>query len=262
MTRPGTLYVGETWHRRAKPRPHSFRYRVFELLLDIDRLESAVEGLFMLSLGPFGLLSFNERDHGYRDGRSLRIWVEDRLIQAGLSVEARRIELLTLPRVLGFGFNPISVFFIHDAKSQLVAIIYEVNNTFGQTHAYVVPAGPGTALRHRASKQLYVSPFYPVEGQYHFVIDPPGEQFRLVIVKSDKNGKRDFAATLNLARQPLTNRALFIQWLALPLVSLKVVLAIHWEALRLWMKGAPFGARPMGPRQGTSLGLSDCTERG
>lgn len=248
-----SLYVGRTAHCRFEPRPHRFSYGLFQLLLDVDRLDEGLKGLKTLRRGRFGLFSFAERDHGARDGAPLRPWVEDKLKRAGLSVPAGTIRLLCFPRVLGFVFNPISIFFIHGKDERLAAVIYEVNNTFGQTHAYVLPAAGGAEERQAAGKRLYVSPFYRVEGQYRFRLTTPGERFSLSIVKQ-VGGKSDFTASLVTRREPLNDATLLRLFFRMPLMTLGVVAAIHWEALRLWIKGAPFGVRPPGPKADTSAG--------
>ena len=253
MSDLASLYVGETTHHRFAPRPHQFRYAVFQLLIDVDRPVQALAGLRTIRFGRFGLFSFTPKDHGDRDSDRLRPWVAARLREAGVEATASRIRLLAFPRVLGFVFNPISVFFVHAANERLEAVIYEVNNTFGQTHAYVVPTQGGAVERHDADKALYVSPFYRVEGGYRFRLTPPGETVDLTIQKHAA-GRPDFLATLALRRQPLTDAALAGLFVGMPLMTLGVVAAIHWEALKLWIKGAPFGARPPGPKAGTSVG--------
>jgi DUF1365 family protein len=253
LSAAASLYVGRTVHQRFRPAPHGFSYGVFQLLLDIDRLDEAFEGLNLIRQDRFGLFSFAVRDHGARDGAPLRAWVEARLADARIAATAKRIRLLTFPRVLGFVFNPLSVFFVHGEDERLEAVIYEVNNTFGQTHAYVVPASGARDERQAAEKAFYVSPFFRVEGGYRFRLRAPGARFKLVIVK-DVGGLPDFVASLTARRLPLTDGHLLRLSLAMPLMTLGVVAAIHWEALRLWIKGAPFGARPAGPKAGMSVG--------
>jgi hypothetical protein len=253
MTAPASLYVGKTTHARLGPRPHSFSYSLFQLLIDIDRVDEAVRGLSALRHGRFGLFAFDERDHGARDGSSLRTWVEAKLAEAGMAASAARIRLLSFPRMLGFVFNPISIFFVEDAGGRLEAVIYEVNNTFGQTHAYVTPAAGAACERQEVDKKLYVSPFYGVEGAYRFLVTPPAETFDLVIAKT-VDGRPDFIATMSAERRTLTDAALLKLFFTMPLMTLGVVIAIHWQALILWLKGAPFGARPAGPQAGMSVG--------
>lgn len=247
------LYIGETTHCRLAPRRHRFRYAIFQVLVDIDEPGRGLPGL--MRLGRFGLFAFTPADHGDRSGAPLRPWVEARLAEAGVPATAARITLLSFPRILGFVFNPLSLFFVEDAEGGLEAIVYEVNNTFGQTHAYVIPAHGAGRQSQAADKRFYVSPFYRVEGEYRFTVTPPAEDFHLVIVKS-VDGKTDFTATQAARREPLTNRALLRLFFSMPLMTLKVVAAIHWEALRLFLKGAPFGHRPAGPDVGASLGMS------
>lgn len=245
------LYVGETVHRRLSPRPHRFRYRLFQLLLDIDRIDADLAGLKMLRRGPFGLFSVDDSDHGWRDGRSLRSWVEARLAEAGVQATAHRIRLLTFPRVLGFVFNPISLLYVEDVAGDLEAVIYEVNSTFGQTHAYVAPASGGGWQRQTADKALFVSPFFAVEGAYRFDVSPPSRRLNLSIVKST-NDHPDFTATLALQREPLSDRRLLALFFGMPLMTVKVVAAIHWEALRLFLKRIPLVSRPPSPDVGLS----------
>lgn len=247
------LYIGETEHHRLTPRPHRFRYGLFQVLIDIDDPGRGLPSL--MRLGRWGLFSFSPADHGDRDGAPLRAWVEARLGEAGVAASAARIRLLTFPRILGFVFNPLSLFFVEAADGRLEAIVYEVNNTFGQTHAYVAPAA-GTGLeRQSAAKRFYVSPFFRVEGEYRFTVVPPTETFHLTIVKS-VDGRTDFTASQTARRAALSNRALLKLFFAMPLMTLKVVAAIHWEALRLLLKGAPFGHRPPGPAAGASPGVA------
>lgn len=247
------LYVGETWHRRFAPRSHEFRYRLFQLLIDIDQLDQAFAGLTWIRLGRQGPMSFEPSDHGDRQSHDLRPWVVDTLDRAGVQASATTIRLLCFPRVLGFVFNPLSIFFVHAADGRLEAIVYEVNNTFGQTHAYVIPATGGERQTQRAAKRFYVSPFYGVEGEYRFDISAPGEAFDLRIVKA-VNGRPDFVATQAMTREPLTDQSLRALFWSIPLMTVKVAVGIHWEALRLFLKGAPFGARPPGSDTGLSAG--------
>lgn len=247
------LYVGETWHRRFAPRPHEFRYRLFQLLVDVDRLDEAFAGLRWMRLGKGGPMSFSPRDHGDRMSEHLRPWVSATLAQAGVEARAATIRLLCFPRVLGFVFNPLSIFFIHAADGRLEAVIYEVNNTFGQTHAYVIPASGAGRETQRAAKAFYVSPFYKVEGEYRFDISAPDATLDLRIVKAVA-GRPDFVATQAATREELTDQRLKALFWSIPLLTVKVVAAIHWEALRLFLKGAPFGARPPGPKSGVSAG--------
>lgn len=245
------LYLGTTTHQRLSPRPHRFRYALFQILIDIDDPGRGLPSL--MRLGRFGLFAFTPADHGDRTGAPLRAWVEARLRETGIPASAARIRLLAFPRILGFVFNPLSLYFVEDAEGRLEAVIYEVNNTFGQTHAYVAPGSGRGLQRQAADKRFYVSPFHRVEGEYRFAVSAPADEFRLAIVKT-VNGRVDFKASQTAHRAALTNRALLGLFFTMPLMTLKVVAAIHWEALRLLVKGAPFGRRPPGPSAGASAG--------
>jgi len=246
-----SLYVGETTHHRRRPRSHRFRYRLFQILVDVDHIDEDLRGLTCLRHGRFGLFSFDARDHGWRDGRPLRPWVEARLAETGVPASAARIRLLTFPRVLGFVFNPISLFYVEDAAGALEAVIYEVNSTFGQTHAYVAPASGAGPQRQVAEKRLFVSPFYAVEGAYRFDVSPPGATLDLSIVKAT-DGDPDFTATLRLRRRPMTDRRLLGLFGSLPPLTLKVRAADPLGSLPLVLKGIPLIARPPGPDRGAS----------
>ncbi len=251
--RPACLYVGHTTHSRLSPRPHSFTYGVFQILIDIDRIDEAVSGLRCFAKGRFGIFSFAERDHGDRTDTRLRSWVEEKLRQTGITASAHTIRLLCFPRVLGFVFNPLSIFFVHAADGRLEAVIYEVNNTVGQSHAYVTPATGAAKERQAARKRFYVSPFYKVEGGYRFKLAVPAETFHLVINKQVE-GVIDFTASQTAERRELTDAALLKLFFAMPFMTLGVVAAIHLEAVKLLLKGAPFGASPPGPKTSFSAG--------
>jgi DUF1365 family protein len=238
------LYVGDVMHMRLQPLGHQFRYRVATLLLDVDRLAETAAGLRLLSIDRFNLFAFRNADHGPRDGSPLRPWVEERLAAAGLPRPAR-IMLLSMPRLFGQAFNPLSLYWCYDAGGRLESVIYEVKNTFGDQHPYVLPATADRdgAIRHAQEKEFFVSPFIPMEQTYRFTLRPPGERLSIRIKQADANGDY-LIATQNGAARPLTDRALSTLALRAPWAMLKVVLAIHWEALRLWAKGVRFLGHP------------------
>ena len=229
-------------HMRLTPFAHRFRYRVFAVLLDIDRLQETLAGLRLMALDRFGLLAFHQRDHGPRDGAALRPWVEQQLAIAGHPAPAR-IRLLSFPRILGYVFNPLSVYYCEDECGQLTTVLYEVKNTFGDQHAYVVDARAddhGT-IRHEVEKGFYVSPFIGMKQTYRFTIKAPDARLSLKIRQHDGSGPW-LIATQNGTRRALTDAALGWLWLTHPLMTVKILVAIHWEALRLAIKGARFYA--------------------
>jgi uncharacterized protein len=254
MARPVTrcddaaaLYLGEVMHARLKPMGHRFSYRVMSLLIDLDRLDEADRRSPLFGVNRAALYSFHEADHGKRDGSSLRAHVQACAAEHGIDLTGGKVLLLCYPRLLGFTFNPLSVYFCHRAGGELALIVYEVRNTFGDIHSYVLPVRAGEAspagIRQQQDKQFYVSPFVEMAMRYHFRILPPTETVRLRILETDRDGPL-LAATFNGRRRRLTTTAMLRSFVTLPLVTLKIVAAIHWEALRLWLKGARLVPRP------------------
>lgn len=248
------LYPGDVMHARMKPKPHRFAYKVFCLLIDLDRLDAAHTMSPLFSVGRFNLLSFNESDHGpcHRDPPQghLRDYVDQLLAEAGLDAAHGRVLLLCYPRLLGFAFNPISVYFIYDRAGEPVALIYEVRNTFGEMHTYVCPVLDGqlsaAGIRQERDKRFYVSPFMAQQMRYRFRILPPGERVHVRILETDPDGPI-LAATFTGKRQSLTSAAIVKACVTMPLMTLKVVAGIHWEAAKLWLKGIEFYNRPARP---------------
>jgi uncharacterized protein len=246
------LYFGEVMHARLKPIGHRFNYRVMSLLIDLDRLEEANRTSALFGVNRPALYSFHEKDHGERDGTSLRAYVARCAAGHGIDLAGGRVRLLCYPRLLGYAFNPLSVYFCDRADGTLALVIYEVRNTFGDIHSYVLPVGPGeitpAGVRQAQDKLFYVSPFVAMAMRYHFRISPPADAVKLRILETDREGPL-LAATFSGRRCDLTSRALLAAFAALPLMSFKVIAAIHWEALRLWLKGARLVPRPTADHQ-------------
>jgi DUF1365 family protein len=235
------IFCGSVMHRRVRPKAHYLRYSVFYLLLDLDELPRLQ--LRLLGVERQSLLSFQAKDHG--DGKGdLKNWVLDQLRNAGIPNAITNIRLMCFPRVWGFVFNPISVYFCSDASGATVAILYEVNNTFGGRHAYALPAVPvdGRVVQN-TPKRLYVSPFNDVSGGYRFAVQLPAERVALSIDQHDVEGLV-LRAAFTGRRRTLDDWNLLRVVVLYPLLTLKVVAAIHWEALKLWLKGVPLHKRP------------------
>ena len=247
MTQASALYVGKVTHRRLRPRVHALAYRVYMLLLDLDEVDRL--DLKVLRRARFGLMSFDPRDHGDGSDTPLRVQTETRLRQAAITGPIGAIRLLTMPRVLGYGFNPISLYFCHRPDGTLAAVVHEVTNTFGERHAYVAPAGEtGRVHRHAAPKSLHVSPFMDMDMGYAFRVSEPGERVKVLIDLKDSEGVR-LATGFIGERRPLTDGQLLRAWLTHPLLTLKVIGGIHWEALRIWTKGIAYRRKPTPPSE-------------
>lgn len=238
---PPGLYLSRVMHMRVTPR-RRFTYRVFSLFVDID----AVSICGGLSHNRFNVLSFRDRDHGYRDGHPLRLWVHDMLEAAGIHERPEAIRLLCFPRLWGFVFNPLSVFYCYRGGA-LMAVIYEVNNTFGETHAYVAAAEGNGIEWHSAEKAFYVSPLIGMAARYDFALRPPDAELSLAISESGPDGPILTAMQTGRYRK-LSGWGVTRAVLGHPLMTLKVVAAIHCEALFAWVRGAKPVARP--PRPG------------
>jgi DUF1365 family protein len=242
------LYAGTVMHRRLKPRAHKLRYRVFWTLLDLDELPAIDKELRLFSLERFNLFGFYTADHGDGSKTPLRVQAEKHLAEAGVDLEGGAIKLLCMPRILGFVFNPISVYYCYHRDGALRSIIYEVHNTFGQRHSYLIPVeGPsGEALEQHCLKAFYVSPFMDMNISYTFRIQKPAGRVALAIQGADKEGPV-IVASLAGSRKPLNDSALLSAFFIYPLLTLTVVAGIHWEALKLWIKGMRLRPRPPAP---------------
>ncbi len=240
------LYVGDVMHQRMKPFGHRFRYRVFSLLVDLDRLHHVDRQSRLFSVNRGNLVSFHECDHAGNQG--IRSYADDLLAHAGL--RAARILLVCYPRVFGYVFNPIAVYYAYDYADDLIAMVYEVRNTFGERHSYVCPVQLGDlsqgGLRQACDKLFHVSPFIGMGTRYHFRMLPPGKEIRWRILETDADGPL-LAATFSGRRLPLTTITLARLMISIPLLTVKIVAGIHWEALKLWLKGARYLARPAPP---------------
>ncbi|HET7085302.1 MAG TPA: DUF1365 domain-containing protein [Rhizomicrobium sp.] len=249
------IYEGSVMHRRLKPRTHRFRYRVFAVLLELDELTALDRDLRLFKHNRWGLFSFHDKDHGPIDSKEphdLNLWLDDLLAQNGIEAKGPR-RVLCYPRILGHVFNPLSVWFCDDRQGRLKAIVYEVHNTYQERHAYVLPVPdgetpgavppehrPGHAthqtIRHGCAKSFYVSPFLSRDCRYDFRIRPP-DQHVAIVIQEQEAGVPILHASFAGARRPLTDGALARMLLRYPLMTLKVVAAIHFEAVRLMLKG-------------------------
>jgi DUF1365 family protein len=249
-----SLYDTKIQHRRVRPKKHSMKYGAFYLLLDIDGLDNMHRSLKWFSYNSFNVFSFYDRDHGPSSNASLRPWLEHHLAEAGVDLKGGRIELLCLPRILGYVFNPISVYYCYHRNGELMAVLYEVSNTFNQRHSYLftVDENDGEVLKHSCDKRLYVSPFIENTGRYQFSMKRPTQDLYLHIRQVDEDGPL-LDAWINGKRKHISDRSLLGCLTRYPLLTLKVIGGIHWEALKLWLKGIGLVARPEPPKEPVTI---------
>ena len=242
------LYSGVVTHRRLRPRPHRLAYRIYSLLLDLDRLDEFDARLRWFSVDRFNLFSFYRRDRGDGSGRDLRSQVEGAMRAAGVEPDGGRIFLLTMPRLLGWAFNPISVYYCCRLSGEPAAMLWEVDNTFGERHAYMIPVEGSDEgeIRQSCRKHFFVSPFMNMELDYSFRLRAPDDDLSLAIDVSDPSGLL-LTAHYRARRSELNDSNLLRLFFSVPLLTLRVVGGIHWEALKLWRKGIGLRAKPPPP---------------
>jgi uncharacterized protein len=241
------LYFGEVMHKRLRPFTQAFRYRVFSLFIDLDEIAACNRGLRLFSHNRWNLVSFHDRDHGPRDGTPLRPWIDAELAAAGIALAGGPVRLLCFPRILGYVFSPLSIWFCHHADGSLRAVLYEVRNTFGGKHGYLIPVpaeqAAGGPVVQSADKRFYVSPFIAMNSRYDFRLAVPGERLAVTIRQVVPRGDQLIARQTG-RRRPLSDASLLRALFAYPLMTVKVIGAIHWQALRLWTRGARIEPRP------------------
>ena len=234
-----SIYNGTVIHKRFKPKIHFFKYKVFSLLIDLSDLNYLNKKISFFSYNSFNLISFFDKDHGDRDGSSLIDWVKKNLMKNNINSENIKIKLLCYPRIFGYVFNPLSVFFVYDQNENLISILYEVKNTFGEQHTYIFKAENNNLLQHNCSKKFHVSPFIEMNCNYFFRILRPSEKISVVIDQYQLNEKILFASQ-DGKRVDFNSKELLKSYLKHPLMTFKIISAIHFEAFKLWIKGIRF----------------------
>jgi uncharacterized protein len=239
------LYDGVVVHRRLRPIRHELRYRVFSLMVDCAEIPALSRKFRLLSYNRFNLFSLHDSDHG--DGTPLSNYLAG-IAQASGCEDVKRFLMLTYPRVLGYVFNPITVYFGLDDAGETKLLIYEVNNTFGERKTYVIPAGAdsGGAIDQSCRKELFVSPFNAVEGRYDFHLTPIGETLAVTVSLSGGEG-RVMTAYFSGRRVELSDASLLRSVARTGWMTGKVMVAIHFEAMKLWLKGLRLVKRPPPP---------------
>lgn len=249
---PNALYKGTVTHKRLKPVKHALSYSVFNLFVDCDEISALSKKLRLFSYNRPNLISLYDKDYG--DGEDLKAYLNDLAKRAVPDIEVARFKMLTYPRVLGYAFNPLTVYYGISAEGETCLMIYEVNNTFGQRHTYVIPAElrENGVIWQNCNKQFYVSPFNDVSGQYSFHVTPVEETLTLGVALRDDEGPL-LNAYFRGERQPLTDKSLVAALASTGWMTIKVMMGIHWEALKLWLKGMKLQPRPDAPKRAVKL---------
>jgi uncharacterized protein len=258
--RVSAIYPSVVTHRRLGPVPHAFSYRVLTTLIDLGEVAGLDRDGGLFRHNRPGVVAFLDRDHGPRDGSPLRPWIDGHLAQMGIDLDGGRVRILCSPRILGYVFNPLSVWFCHHRDGSLRGLLYEVRNTFGEHHNYLIPVEPGRApgamVRQSCGKDFHVSPFMPMNLRYAFAVREPGQRvsvtMRLLHPDAGPGTGAMFVAAWRGRRVEFTRANLRRAVAANPLSTLKITAGIHAEALRLWAKGAPLHPKPPAPKVETS----------
>jgi len=233
------IYKGFVTHRRFKPLRHYFSYKTFSILFDLTELEDLQKKISIFSFNKFNIFSFYNKDHGSRDGSDLTEWVKKNLKKYDLNYSISKIKLLCFPRIFGYAFNPLSIFYCYEGNI-LKAILYEVKNTFNEQHTYVFPVNDSAKIiTQQCKKKFYVSPFIEMNTFYNFRLTEPNENIRILIKQTDKVEKVLVACQIG-RKQSMSLKQLLINLFTYPMMTFKIMILIHYEALRLWKKGAIF----------------------
>ena len=235
------IYNGIVTHQRFKPIKHSLKYKTFSLLIDLDELEKLDNEISIFSLNKFNIFSFYTKDHGERNGGCIKEWVLKTIKRFNINSNITRIKLLCYPRVFGYVFNPLSIFYCYE-NNNLRAIFYEVKNTFNEQHTYIFKIKNDKNIDQKCKKKFYVSPFIDMETYYNFRLSNPKEKLSVYIKQTD-NKETILTATQTGDRKEFSFKQLMVNFFKYPLMTLKIIGSIHYEALLLWKKGAIYRKR-------------------
>jgi len=237
------IYNGEVTHTRFKPVRHFLKYKTFSLLIDLDEINLLDKSIGIFSYNKFNIFSFYDKDHGDRDGGNLKDWVISNLKKFQINENITNIKILCYPRILGYVFNPLSIFYCYE-KDKLVAIFYEVKNTFNEQHTYIFKIKNNEEIIQKCRKKFYVSPFMDMETYYNFKLLNPNDKLSVFIKQTDSDGTI-LTATQTGDKKEFSFKQLAINFFKYPLMTIKIIGSIHYEAFLLWKKGAIYRKRDM-----------------
>lgn len=254
IMRPSVLSAKVT-HKRLIPKVNSFCYGVYYVALPLEAIENgSIDS--DIALERFSLHSFYQRDHGPRDGTSLRGWLEQLLLSYKLA-KPENVTLICMPRVLGYVFNPVSFWLCYNKDSQMYAVICEVNNTFGETHSYICTNSGNEIIQNKdrmeADKSFHVSPFLKREGYYQFQFQISQQRCDIRIDYSDQNQNKILITKLSGEFHSLSQKKLLQSFLSTPLLTIKAIGLIHYQAIRLVLKGIRYLPKPRQMSRKTTL---------
>ena len=235
------IYNGEVTHTRFKPVRHFLKYKTFSLLIDLNEINLLDKSIGIFSHNKFNIFSFYDKDHGDRDGGNLKEWVILNMKKFNIKENITNVKVLCYPRIFGYVFNPLSIFYCYE-KDKLKAIFYEVKNTFNEQHTYIFKIKNNEEIVQKCKKKFYVSPFMDMETYYNFKLKNPNDKLSVFIKQTDAEGAI-LTATQTGDKKEFNLKQLAINFLKYPLMTIKIIGSIHYEALLLWKKGAIYRKR-------------------
>ncbi len=247
LTQPQFIF-GDVMHKRVKPKVNKFKYKIYYLSLPLSKINQDIENTY-LKFNRFGLLSFYLKDHGYRNDTPLTQWVDDIFEECGEEKPDGEIFLITMPRVFGYVFNPVSFFCCYDKNQNLRSVICEVNNTFGETHSYLCSPQNGEIIQDgdiiTGQKLFHVSPFIKREGTYEFRFSLTNSKIGIWINHLDDDTETLLLTSVTGNWADLSKKTAAKAFCLYPLVTFKAIFLIHYQAIKLIFKGIKYVPKPL-----------------
>jgi uncharacterized protein len=248
------IFIGDVYHKRHTPFIHDFKYRVFSLWVNLDDLDNSRPSPKYFSFNRWNILSLHKKDHGPRNGTSIRTWIESAAKEKDIDIEDGKIYMMCFPRVLGYVFNPLTVYFCYNRDGVLTALLHQVKNTFGEQHGYLLAVTNNSkTIKQDTSKIFHVSPFIQMDSHYYFHVKEPTQKgFSIAIHQTIPTGKMLTATWTGNHALDLNSKNILKVFFTIPLMTIKIILTIHMQALKLWLKGAKFIKSPPVPNKDIS----------